>query len=62
MPNDATMAVTIAVRVPPDLLEVIDGIVNSRPRIRYAKPLTRSEVARELMALGVEALEPAPSE
>jgi hypothetical protein len=43
-----------------DMLIVVDRILADRnARIgRFARPITRSEVIRELVALGIEALEP----
>jgi hypothetical protein len=43
-----------------DMLSVVDRILTERnARLgRFARPITRSEVIRELVALGIEALEP----
>ena len=43
-----------------DMLVVVDRILTERnARIgRFARPITRSEVIRELVALGIEALDP----
>ena len=52
--------VTIAFRIPKEMAAIFDVLIQQRQQQlgRFAKRLTRSDVARELLELGLQALEP----
>jgi hypothetical protein len=51
----------IFARIPPTLLAALDRLVDQRQRDRRGSHVTRAEIIRELLLVGLEATTPAPT-
>jgi hypothetical protein len=56
---ESRASVTIAFRIPVEMAVLIDALIEQRQKqlSRFAKPLSRSDVARDLLELGLQAID-----